>query len=200
MGRVLPVLAHALRHPVVALGAVLLLAAVALDPFRSITTGSTDSYYEAALATVALSSWCMARYEPALWARPTWELDLLRVSSAVLLALGACALAIGLRWWIGDRALPALPVVGCCHLASLAQVTSRLPTSAGARALAFVLAATAIPALLPALRPWLDASPSFQPGYFPRSFAAVAPILTLAVLSVALRSSRRSEVAGEGVA
>lgn len=200
MRRLLPVLSRALRHPVAVLGGVVLVTVAFAAPFRSLSAESTGGYYGVVLLATALASWAVSRYERALWSRPAAEFALLHAVAALGAALGASTLAAGLDWFLRDSVPGPLPVLGCLHLACLAQVVQRLPLSAGARALALLSLGTVLPALVPIVRPWFDAGPSFQPAHFPRSIAAVAPILTLAVLSVALPSCRRSEPAEEAVA
>lgn len=77
-------------------------------------------------------------------------------------------------------------VLGCLHLAAIALLASRIPGSSGARCLAFVILAGPVPALVPLLRPLLDASPSFHAEHFPPWSEAFAPILTLIVLALAV--------------
>lgn len=200
MGRLLPVLSRAFRHPGAVLGVVALIVTAAAAPFLQLTADSTGSYYGVALLATGLTSWAVARYEHALWPRPSVEFALFHAVSVLGAALGISALASGSDWFLrGDPPAP-LPVLGCLHLACLAQVVQRVPVSAGARVLTLLSVATVLPALVPIVRPWFDAGPSFQPAHFPRSFAAVAPILTLAVLSVALPSSRRAKPVEEAVA
>jgi hypothetical protein len=200
MRRLLPVLSRALRHPGGILAGAAMIAVLSFAPVRTLTTETTGGYYGVALLATALASWAVSRFERALWPRPAGEFALLHAVTALGAALGIVALAAGLDWFLRGVVRGPLPVLGCLHLACLAQLVQRLPLSAGARAHALLSLCTVLPALVPLVRPWFDAGPSFQPAHFPRSIAGVAPILTLAVLSVALPSCRRSEPAEEAVA
>jgi len=76
--------------------------------------------------------------------------------------------------------------LGAVHLSLLAALAVRLTTSPGSSIALFLFATVAMPALLPSSRPLFDAAPSFHSGGFPRSPAVLAPILTLAVIVLAL--------------
>jgi hypothetical protein len=72
------------------------------------------------------------------------------------------------------------------HLAALAFLARRTPGSAAARTMTYLFLATALPALIPSLRPLLDASPAFHAELFARPAGTWAPILTLVLIGLAL--------------
>lgn len=88
------------------------------------------------------------------------------------------------------------PILGIVHIAALALVVRRTPWNPAARAAGLLFLTLVVPALVPTLRPLLDASPLFHAEHFPGLSTALAPILSLIVFAYALPGRHSSSVAG----
>lgn len=200
MRRELEIAVRAWARPVPALGIALAAAGLAAGTLIDISSYLTTLRYVLALLAVALAVGVLGGVQRATASRPTAEGDRILVLSA----LGAALLAVlALQCVHGTWVEPSFGVanlLGCAQLAVLAVVVRRIPWAPGPRSFAFVLLATAVPALIPTLRPLLDASPSFHDGHFPGWIGAIAPILTLAMFAVALPSPGRTSLAVESPA
>lgn len=122
---------------------------------------------------------------------PAWGWSSRRQLTQILAPVGVATLVFALvEVWRSTSHMTWLVTVatalGALHLGLLATLAVRLTTRPGASTALFVLAALVLPALLPSLRPLLDAAPSFHSASFPRSSAVLTPILTLAVIVLAL--------------
>lgn len=165
-----------------------------------VTSLSTGSFYFVALLGGAAALLGFSDVERALWPRPRARCDL---GLVVLATIGALLPVLALRLAVGTSPgsdFGGQLLLGSLHLGLLALVAQRLPLGTVGRCLAFLMSATVVPALLPVLRPLLDAAPSFQAGHFPGWSEAIAPILTLTVIALALPSSIRLAPAGEPTA
>jgi hypothetical protein len=129
-----------------------------------------------------------ARAERTTWSRGAGYRDgLLALSIAILFVILTASTQLA-----SASPLEGTPIrstaVGFAHLAALAFVARRTPGSAPARTVTYLFLATALPALIPPLRPLLDASPAFHAELFARPAGTWAPILTLVLTGLALPS------------
>lgn len=189
-------LARGWARPLPGVGVGVLIAVAAFLRIGALSRFPAEASYVIALASGALALFVLSGVECAAWSRPSARQDLL-----LLLSVGAACATSTLGLQLAERASvtdapgPA-GLVGCAHLAALALVTRRLPLNPAARALVFLGSATAVPALLPTLRPLLDASPSFHAEHFSPWIEALAPILSLIVIAIALPSRARHTLVG----
>lgn len=172
----------------VLLGAAVAPPVVALSPFLASTP------YVFALLAAALVTYVSSGLERASWSRPVAHQDGLLLLSVMVVSATISVLA-QLRH--SEHAPTTAALFGCAHLAALALVFRRVPLHPASRTLVFLASATALPALVPGLRPLLDASPSFRAEHFPRWGEALAPILSLIVIAIALPSNTRPGFVGE---
>jgi hypothetical protein len=148
----------------------------------------SSTFYVVAFLAVALCLHVCTQTERAAWARGTGYRDgLLIVSCAVVFVLLNTSMHLT-NGGLLDLAWTNTVGRSFAHLTALAFLARRTPGSAAARTAAFFFLATALPALIPSLRPLLDASPSFHPGLFARPAATWAPILTLVLTGLAIPS------------
>lgn len=134
-------------------------------------------------------AWACARIramEPALWPWSHRQVD-------ALLGLGVATGA-----WLLDALVGATQpehrthanllhlALGALHLGALAVLVRRLQPGPRHAALLFVALGWILPALWPAVAPFLDPRGSFHAGHFPRWEQAVPPILSLVLLAQAL--------------
>lgn len=200
MRRELEIAGRAWARPVPALGLALAVGILLAGTWIDLTPYLATTRYVLALLVAALAVWVLGGLERATASRPTGEGDRILVLSSSGAALLAVFALQGVHGSWVEPTFGAASLLGCAHLAALAVVVRRIPWAPGPRSIAFVLLATAVPALVPTLRPLLDASPSFHDGHFPGWIAAFAPILTLAMFAVALPSPGRTSLAVESSA
>jgi len=147
----------------------------------------TASYYQVAFAAATLSLFLSASS-----VAPAWSWSRGRRVAQVLAPVTLASLSLALldAWTSSGPAFSSSAALaigfGALHLGLLGALAVRLTNQPGAATALFVLGTLVLPALLPAVRPLLDAAPSFHSASFPRSSTALAPILTLAVIVLAL--------------
>ncbi len=155
-------------------------------PQADVTPYPARSAYHVAFAAAALTLFLSASSAASAW---SWSGQRHVAQIVVPVTLASLGLALVEIW---TSVLPmswssaATASLGAAHLSLLGALTVRLTTSPGFAIALFLFATIAMPALLPSSRPLLDAAPSFHSDGFPRSPAVLAPILTLAVIVIAL--------------
>ena len=184
----LHVLTRIWLRPLPLLGLGGLLGTLVLGHERLESGAFSSTSYVVAFLGVALCLLVCARAERATWSRePGYRDGLLALSIAGVGAILITTTHLA-RATLLDVPWTTSMAVGFAHLAALAFVARRTPGSASARTVTYLFLATALPALLPPLRPLLDASPAFHAGLFARPTGTWAPILTLVLTGLALPS------------
>ncbi len=123
--------------------------------------------------------------------RVAWFHSAQRHDIHLILSMAAIAVLAGLCWIANSQLatwqqeIPAY-VLSVLHIAAMALVLHRAPWSPAARAAGLLAFGMVLPALMPTLRPLLDASPAFHDPHLPRAVTALAPILALIVFAFAL--------------
>lgn len=192
MRRELEIAARAWVRPLPLVGGAGLLVSAALAGYAGLSSYLATSRYIVAFMGAGLSLTALSSVERAAWPRPSRSLDVAHFGTSLgasLVGVIALQAAAGLA---PDDGFGLVTLLGCAHLAALGLVARRVPGGAVVRAVSLFAAAIVVPALVPSLRPVLDASPSFHGGLFPGCIAAVAPIFSLIVIASALPSPVRA--------